>query len=449
MTELREKPAAVHPAVQKALIETLKDALERTASVPPTLRYRTAWRREGGAWRGAQEPYNDRWPLFDVLRSQEAEILAPLRAAVNLHQDDWKGAFVSCGFVGGRMQLLSVVNSLFDCVLDRIDSGDAPEAAAANVVMDFSTTMERGTLECECVAPLHGMALEPDQPEITLPSGVRIASLSDEEVSDLHRRDQFSRPTHPQMPECALKMKFEQEFVMQADIAVPDQMRCCEELFDKAWLALTTFQAGFVSFTTVWLTCAGPSPIPIGRVGSGVRNPSGLGSYRLARQDVARLQAHAKDVRAIRGRELEIAVRRLAESECRAGGVDAFLDAMIGLDTLLVPQGRESMRFRFALHYALLVPDAEERHRRFSFARELYDLRSGLVHAGNAGPYKLEKTKLTGHEVAEKAKAMLRETIRYFLSLDAVPKEWDRFWKEKYFGALPTEETSDAAARSS
>jgi len=89
----------------------------------------------------------------------------------------------------------------------------------------------------------------------------------------------------------------------------------------------------------------------------------------------------------VRGR-VDVAVDRWMKSKSNQRTTDSFIDLGIALESLYlndVPNEGE-LRFRLALRLAWhLGNDAKERKKLFDEARELYDLRSAVVHSGAIG----------------------------------------------------------------
>lgn len=79
----------------------------------------------------------------------------------------------------------------------------------------------------------------------------------------------------------------------------------------------------------------------------------------------------------------DVALRRFALAEGRDSAVDALVDYVVALEGVLLPGLRDELRHRFGLNGAWwLGGDADERRELFDTLRDLYDLRSRLVHGG-------------------------------------------------------------------
>lgn len=128
---------------------------------------------------------------------------------------------------------------------------------------------------------------------------------------------------------------------------------------------------------------------------------------------------------------LQMATQRLVDAARRTKPEDAIVDSIIGLESILLysPGDTSELRFRFSLNYSMLFPK-EGRQEAFYLARQLYDLRSKIVHGDLLQKnIKIGAKERSVFEVATLAKSILRTTIVQFLSTDGKPD----FTKESYW----------------
>jgi hypothetical protein len=98
-----------------------------------------------------------------------------------------------------------------------------------------------------------------------------------------------------------------------------------------------------------------------------------------------------------------VAIRRLASGVEKRNKEDRLVDYMVGLGTLFLPDGNTELSFRLSLRVAFLLrQEKEQRKVAFKFLRDMYSLRSQIVH-GNS-------QKLTDEQVIG-IEGMLRESI--------------------------------------
>jgi hypothetical protein len=139
-------------------------------------------------------------------------------------------------------------------------------------------------------------------------------------------------------------------------------------------------------------------------------------------------------------RDLASAIDRLNLAEIRKDSRDRVLDAAIGLECLLLHDGkpnpyRGELRYRFALNYAVMTDELSHRRNRFERARSIYDLRSLIAHSAPDKKILKECGDVDGFSAkANEACAMLRETIHFFLG-----SGWptpDTFWLDRLLGSV-------------
>jgi len=139
---------------------------------------------------------------------------------------------------------------------------------------------------------------------------------------------------------------------------------------------------------------------------------------------------------------MEMACSRLADAENRSRSQDCVVDAVIGMEALLlagIEDRKGELSFRFSLHYAMLF-SPEQRRRAFRVARDLYNLRSVIAHGS---PLDEDKLKITGErmslsQVAKCATGALRTIIMHFLPKKNAPYKNQEFWQQAYFGLPQT-----------
>ena len=118
----------------------------------------------------------------------------------------------------------------------------------------------------------------------------------------------------------------------------------------------------------------------------------------------------------------DVALKRFALGCARDEPVDALVDFVIALEALLLPYDPATrsadLSYRFRVHGACYMADAiEQRPEVFTELRDLYDVRSRLVHGGK--PVKQEVVRQTlGLAYRLAAKGLLRATREGFPAAD-------------------------------
>lgn len=85
---------------------------------------------------------------------------------------------------------------------------------------------------------------------------------------------------------------------------------------------------------------------------------------------------------------LTFAAKRLSYAEARFDTYDSIVDAVVGMESVLLAamhgNDRGELGYRFALNYATFFADYESRVEAFGLARALYNARSAIVHGDEA-----------------------------------------------------------------
>jgi hypothetical protein len=240
------------------------------------------------------------------------------------------------------------------------------------------------------------------------------------------------------------------EFVFVKEVEIPKVIGSYERMkgdsivktfqaeLDLCMLALATFKdAGAVGYDGIWVT---PSELTLGP-GFATQHRYGndhvpFSSYDLTPAEAPKVEVHAKAFQGIHP-TLEMASQRLVDSARRTKLRDTIVDAVIGLESILLANtgDRTELRFRFSLHYASLFAKAE-RKGAFSTAKDLYDLRSTIAHGSKLQEeVTINGKKLTLGDAAMLASSVLRKTIDVFISysqeLDFLK---DDYWTSKELG---------------
>lgn len=135
-------------------------------------------------------------------------------------------------------------------------------------------------------------------------------------------------------------------------------------------------------------------------------------------------------------RSLEIWVSRLYFSENRLKSIDAIIDSVIWLESLLLSSEKQETTLKFALRFSLFF-SAEEREIKYKHAKRIYDIRSKIVHGSlkDNDTYKLEDWVVRSlHEIS----IIIKEDLR-FLIKEIVRNWWEgkiknpEFWESQYF----------------
>jgi hypothetical protein len=219
-----------------------------------------------------------------------------------------------------------------------------------------------------------------------------------------------------------------------------------EELTDRlnrTVLALRTFKPGPVGYQAVELTPSEFVPLSLGRITRTFGHEYvPMGRYHLPSAEVPAFLEHARYVARRLDPALDIACSRLAQASIRTDAHDCLIDAVIGLEAILLAalgneDYRGELRFRFALHYALLQDRPGIRAASLRIARDFYDLRSRIAHGGGVSKeaVKIGAETVTLQEASSRATEMLRDAVKRFLpDAPRLRATQPSFWEERYLG---------------
>jgi hypothetical protein len=121
--------------------------------------------------------------------------------------------------------------------------------------------------------------------------------------------------------------------------------------------------------------------------------------------------------------------------------IDSIIDAMIGLESLLLnKKGNDGatgeLTYRFSMNYATLF-NAEQREYRRILARDVYSIRSRIVHGDEPDMDKMQigGEKMNLGQLADKVKDMLRYTLNFLIELPAKNNFNSKgFWIKRLLG---------------
>jgi hypothetical protein len=432
------------------VVRAFKEALLESASVvrellPKFLERGTVWSRD------PSDSCAHRWIGNEVLLPNWRGIdLAASRALIDIAQHLTK-VFAEChpeyaaNFTLGRRTTLISAGSKAHLVMhairvlfDRHQTLDLDANLIDGISMEFSQFIEARAITVRYSAQLLNFTMEGDR--IDLANGVTIERLSDREVSEIlghGDRRSFRRGVH----ECALVCDcIEPKVFGTAAADAARNNKTAGDKFDRALLALRTFKSGHVGYEQVRGQTVKFCPFDISEYGHrDLFVP--LGSYKVSPQEAHSLEQHAAAIVPNHEPAMEMACSRLADAETRLRAEDRLVDAVIGLEAILLAslsgESRGELQFRFAMNYSTLGRSAEERHRYFRVAKGLYVARSTIAHGGNvhAKEFKIDKEPLRLPNVADLACDVLRSVIKRFLreSPAATYKE-HQYWERRYFG---------------
>lgn len=184
-------------------------------------------------------------------------------------------------------------------------------------------------------------------------------------------------------------------------------------------------------------------PLGLGSYGCGDKYIA-TGQYKIDADDLPALVEHCNRLLSTTNRSMLLACSRLADAENRSRPDDRIIDAVIGMEALLlaaIEKGSE-LSFRFALNYAMLFEGAAARRQAFKMAKCLYNLRSTIAHGSTPNQ---KDFKIAGETLADAGKIAtdaLRLIITRFLGDARLLYQNHEFWLSAYLGGPDIDESA-------
>jgi hypothetical protein len=318
------------------------------------------------------------------------------------------------------------------------------DAQMDQLLEETARFFDRPNIRIRLSAPVlnvHGLRAVPP---ITFPVGITMRAITDDELTSFYGGNPIFHGDS--------RLLAFPDFVFVREIEVPkiigDRSQLSgnpfwnptQELLERCVLAISSFKdGGPVGYDGLRVTAA---ELAFGATFGGQHlwgnEHVPIGHYELTPEEAPRLEAHARLFENMHP-SLEIACQRLVDATRRTKPRDGIVDAVIGLESILLVEVREKQRgetrFRFSLNYASLFP-AAERPDAFNTARDLYDLRSVIAHGGEPKQKdKINGKEMTLHEIAPLARSILRETLAKFMPNSAKPDFLTGgYWIERTLG---------------
>ena len=133
-----------------------------------------------------------------------------------------------------------------------------------------------------------------------------------------------------------------------------------------------------------------------------------------------------------------MALSRLAFAAVRLDPRDRLVDAVIGLEALLLAghDDHVELSFRFAVNFSMLEPERENRNDAYRRGRDLYTILNKLAQGSEPN----DRVTVAGREMslgeaADDGCDALRKVIALFLPMNRNPHYLRiEFWRDRYFG---------------
>jgi len=396
-------------------------------------------RGANGDWQGAFVPRPSFMGL--VLVHELSKLAAGIRRALEQDYPEYLKA-VGTPLGGGGLQPVMVLQQLAREAYTRFGTFGVSDDQIEELLIDVPGLFDRKTMRLRLYAPVLNLCGPRETPSITFADEITLRPITDEECTSFYG----GNPIFQELQRRPISFP---EFVFVKEIEVPkivgsfddmkeDPIRPVQEELDRCILALATFKdAGAVGYDGIRIA---PTDFMLGHAFAG-RHIYGnehvpFSRYDITPEEAPQIEAHARLFGGMHS-TLEMASQRLVDSARRTRARDTIVDAVIGLESILLAslKDRAELRFRFSLNYASLFPK-EERRAAFHTARDLYDLRSKIAHGGSPGEkVKIEGKELTLGDAATLARSVLRKTIAIFMPSAKKPDFMaEDYWLSKELG---------------
>ena len=119
-----------------------------------------------------------------------------------------------------------------------------------------------------------------------------------------------------------------------------------------------------------------------------------------------------------------LAIGRLLRGRCQSNPGNRAIDVAIALEVLFMSKDRNEHSYKISLRAArLLQEDVGARRKVFAEVKNVYDVRSGMVHTGSAdNESNVDGVKRTAHDVVEAVDVVCTEAICRFLAMGSIPE---------------------------
>lgn len=433
----------VRISLKKAIVESLSILQPLTVQNTDTEPY-LFWRRSGDqGWHGE---YRYKPSLRNVFSKSAKSLNAIGVEFLKLFKLYYPGYDGLVGFRshGQEIILERVLNNMLIELYNRHGTFQCAEPVVDSLIEEFEEFVDLPTVRVRYMAQLLNFRMEGQQ--IDFPGDMVIRRLSEEEVSEIHGGLIWVLQSKPSsggsIHEYIVEGEYEEPKIFGNE-QVEDTSAFNEpsQKINKALLTLRTFKEGPTGYDWVRFKSVKFCPLSLPALLYGDWHVP-LGRYAISEHEVADLQRHAELIFSTSESSMQMACSRLADAQIRFRAEDRLVDAVIGLETLLLAglgkeDRRGELRYRFALNYSCLYSSPEERYQHFHVARDLYDLRSAIVHGGmsNENRCPLGGKKMILAEAAQQACKILRDVIKHFLpETNGAPYKKSEFWQRKYFG---------------
>lgn len=402
-------------------------------------------KQDDGMWRSYYQIKPDLFRIFNAAENQLNENGANFTKLFFENHPEYEEMVCFGGF-GGRnfSDRVSIFKAVMNRLWVRYETFNCNDEAVNEIVEEVNQFIKQPMIRYRFQAQLLNFTMT--ESTISFPGNLTIRRLNEQEVSAF-LNDSINPSSFPRIHEFVIEGEDEcLKIFDDLDNEDPDNivhpLKEIIALLDRAMLCLRTFKHGQVGYNFIESKPLNFCPFGFATYGMfDAYIPHGR--YNLLSDEIVRLDEYAKLVFPVSEASMVMALSRLSDAVIRTRPQDTIVDAVIGMEVLLLAAlGKDDRRgelsFRFSLNYSMLFP-SEQRPSAFNIARDLYNIRSIIAHGSSIN----EMVKFNGNksslsdvlpDAASKATEVLRIIISHFLPNKDAPYKKDEFWKKKYFG---------------
>jgi Apea-like HEPN len=426
--------SALREAILKSL-PTLNQQVNNYQKLSPV------WtKQDDGSWRGKHLSTPDLSSVFTATKDLLAVNGANFTKLFFEGHPKYNGT-VCFGF--GCDSLGYDQNHLFMRVISRIWDRNktfaCDDAEVNNIIEEVGYFVSLEAIKYRFQAQLLNFQMNRDTFELS--ENLTIRRLSEQEISDLYE----DLTTIDKIPGHEFVIEGEDEVLKNFDFHLDDihPTEKIIDLLDKTILSLRSFKGGIVGYNHI--RCIPVSFCPFGFGTHGKVNVFiPFGRYELLEDEITELKEYTKLISKVSEPSMEMALSRLADAEIRTRPQDKIMDAVVGMEALLLSgleDRRGELRYRFSIHFSTLFDSPDARYNAFRIAKDLYDLRSTIAH----GSLKKDKFRIGNEkdlnliDASKRSTENLRMVIKYFLpKIGSDTYKKHDFWERAYFNIEST-----------
>jgi hypothetical protein len=433
--------------MEKEIKAALKQAILK--SLPTLDKFSQRYQRPCFLWSKTSDGH---WEGSDVLKSSLTDVFIASRKHIEEASTEFgrlffdkypqygKGKLVGCSnLVNMQLNEVLILNSALGCLWERHETFNCTEENVDSILSEFEEFIDFNEIRVRFQSQLINFHMTTSV--LHLVDNLIIRKLSDKEISTFQERRGLARDIRITPCEFIIEGEFDGTKTFSGNPAISESpLTDVIAKINTTLRCLRTFKEGPVG--TYWLDLSFIKFCPLNMMSYWSHDryvPPG--SYNVEQEEIEKLSAHAGHIFALSEPAIEMACARLADAEARFRPQDQILDAVIGMEALLLAglasdDRRSELRYRFSINYSSLFKCPEERWKAYKFAKDLYDARSKIAHGDDIGnkDIRLGEETLKLHEVGKYAKKTLRTLIQRFLPESKnAPYKKSEFWERAYF----------------